>query len=59
VTFVDTVTPGRCPQEKLITRTFTATDVCGYALSLLLSLSLLAHFLCHHDSYLSVLAFVC
>ncbi|MEZ4950505.1 MAG: hypothetical protein R2784_14130 [Saprospiraceae bacterium] len=29
LTLVDTELPGACPQEKVITRTWTATDACG------------------------------
>ncbi|MBN2505827.1 MAG: HYR domain-containing protein [Verrucomicrobia bacterium] len=33
VTWSDTETPGACPQERVITRTWTATDACGNAAS--------------------------
>src|SRR5262249_28974377 len=29
LTFADVTTPGRCPQEYSVTRTWTATDACG------------------------------
>jgi hypothetical protein len=33
VTYTDTETEGTCPQAKVITRTWTATDACGNAVS--------------------------
>jgi len=33
VTFIDVTTPGTCPQSYSVTRTWTATDLCGNAAS--------------------------